>query len=506
MQLARNKKNVKTCLTNSFVGGSLADELDLGVLGHRIRHFRKERDLTLAKLGALIDRPVPYLSQLENGHIEPKIGLLHRIAEALGVGFGELVDPTAPTRRSALEIAIEQAQQDPRYQALALPYLNPTAKTPDDVLEHVVALWNAMPQKEGGRALRVEDKARLANTELRENIRGRNNYFAEIETVVGDALNAIHYPGSGPLSERHIIALANHFGFRVERARGMPTSARSVTDQQNRVIYIPVREEVDLRAARSVVLQTLGHYALNHAATGDFAEYLRQRVESNYFAAAALLPVEPAVDLLRRNFDLNDLSIEDLKESFYVSYEMAAHRFTSLATEHLGIPVHFLRCDPEGAVTKAYENDGIDYPTNDQGMVEGMRVSRHWGVRQAWQGSQSFVMHYQHTVTDGGEWWCATYIENASTNPYAISVGTTSQLSKHFRGGDTIRRLDARSQTNTVDPGLIERWESVAWPSAAQRSHVLTALPPSTRDFTPFPGIDLIDVYRFLDRQRPTSS
>ena len=343
----------------------------------------------------------------------------------------------------------------------------------------------------------------MANNEMRNEMRDRNNYFAEIEDVVGTALASIEYPGSGPVSERHIIDLAAHFGFRVERARGMPNSARSVTDQENRIIYIPLREELDLRAARSVVLQTLGHYALDHSATRDFGDYLRQRVESNYFAAAALIPEQPAIDLLQRSFDLNDLSIEDLKEAFYVSYEMAAHRFTNLATEHLGLPVHFLRCNPEGVVTKAYENDGIDYPATDEGTVEGMRVSRHWGVRQAWQASQSFVMHYQHTNTDAGSWWCATYIEDASSNPYAISVGTTSELASHFRGGDTIRELDARSSTNTADPELIGKWESVAWPSAAQRSHVLTALPPTSREFTPFPGVDLMDVYRFLDRQRP---
>ena len=49
---------------------------------------------------------------------------------------------------------------------------------------------------------------------------------------------------------------------------------------------------------------------------------------------------------------------------------------------------------------------------------------------------------------------------------------------------------------------LVREWEQVAWPSAAERSHVLSALPPSQRSFVPFPGIDLLDVYRFLDRQR----
>ncbi|RMH68127.1 MAG: hypothetical protein D6683_17245, partial [Actinomyces sp.] len=52
------------------------------------------------------------------------------------------------------------------------------------------------------------------------------------------------------------------------------------------------------------------------------------------------------------------------------------------------------------------------------------------------------------------------------------------------------------------DPRLVDEWEGVAWPSAAERSHVLSALPPASREFSPFPGIDLLDVYRFCERQR----
>jgi transcriptional regulator with XRE-family HTH domain len=480
----------------------MSKELDLGVLGHRIRHFRRRQKMTLSDLSAGVDKPVPYLSQLENGRIEPKIGLLNKLSETLDVSVTDLVEQTPPNRRAELELELGRAQEHPQYQALKLPFLKPNAKISDDVLEHLVALWNSVPASENGRSHRAEDKARLANAQLRREMREANNYFAEIERVVADALDSTDYQGPGPVSERHITELAAHFGFRVERARGMPSTARSVTDQRNRIIYIPLREEVELRAARSVVLQTLGHYALDHSATRDFGDYLRQRVESNYFAAAALIPEQPAVELLSRSFEQNDLSIEDLKEAFYVSYEMAAHRFTNLATKHLDIPVHFLRCNPDGVVSKAYENDGIDYPSDSDGTVEGMRVSRHWGVRQAWQASQSFMLHYQHTITDGGEWWCATYIEDASNNPYAVSIGTTSALAKHFRGGDTIRKLDASSSRTAPNPDLVNRWESVAWPSAAQRSHVLTALPPSSGEFSPFPGVDLVDVYRFLDRQR----
>ena len=84
-----------------------------------------------------------------------------------------------------------------------------------------------------------------------------------------------------------------------------------------------------------------------------------------------------------------------------------------------------------------------------------------------------------------------------------MSVGTTSELAAHFRGGDTIRKLNARSEITSGDPELIERWQDVAWPSAAQRNYALTALPSANGEFTPFPGIDIVDVYRFLERQRP---
>ncbi len=50
-------------------------------------------------------------------------------------------------------------------------------------------------------------------------------------------------------------------------------------------------------------------------------------------------------------------------------------------------------------------------------------------------------------------------------------------------------------------PELVARWADVAWPSAAERSHVLTGLNPAPRPFSPYPGVDLADVYRFLELQ-----
>ncbi|MEC8974578.1 MAG: ImmA/IrrE family metallo-endopeptidase, partial [Actinomycetota bacterium] len=181
----------------------------------------------------------------------------------------------------------------------------------------------------------------------------RNNHSQEIEELASGVLKAVKYPGSGPVSERILMDVCEHFGFRVRRAENIPHSTRSITDQREKVIYIPQRNDFSTRASRSVVLQTLGHYALKHEVADDIGKYLRQRVESNYFAGAILAPEKPAVKFLKSAYKSKDISVEDLQEIFYISYEMAGHRLTNLATRHLDITLHFLRSDDEGVVWKA---------------------------------------------------------------------------------------------------------------------------------------------------------
>ncbi len=484
----------------------MSDDLDLLVLGQRVRYARRRKGATLADLSELVGRPVPYLSQLENGKVEPKLGLIGDLAAALDTSTNVLLENTAPDRRSELEITVERAQADSRYVSLGLPHLKPSAKIADDVLEHIVTLWHALIEAEQpipADDLHVGQLARAANNALRSEMRQRDNYFADVETTAARALDAAGYSGSGPVSERILTELAAFCGFRIERVNHMPRSARSITDQRDKIIFIPDRGGLKIRQARSVVLQTLGHFALDHSDTTDFGEYLRQRIESNYFAAAVLAPEAPSVEFLREADAVSDISVEDLKEVFYISYEMAAHRFTNLATRHFDIPCHFLRTDREGVIDKAYQNDGIEFPTSSDEGHEGERVPRQWGSRQAWNATGSFLLHSQYTVTDNDEFFCTTYIETETDRtPHSITLGTPAHVAHRFRGSDTLRREYAREREIQPDPVLVEQWSDHAWPSAAERSHVLSALPPSKREFSPFPGIDLLDVYRFLERQR----
>src|SRR5215469_11787350 len=98
--------------------------LDLATFGQRLRHLRRARGLTLAELGKRVGRAPSALSLLENGRREPKLSLIESLAGALGVAAEELTRREAPSRRAQLEIALGQAQRDPVYAGLGLPYLH----------------------------------------------------------------------------------------------------------------------------------------------------------------------------------------------------------------------------------------------------------------------------------------------------------------------------------------------------------------------------------------------
>ena len=153
----------------------------------------------------------------------------------------------------------------------------------------------------------------------------------------------------------------------------------------------------------------------------DFGEFLRQRVEANYFAAAVLVPEQAAAKFLQEAKDARDMSVEDLRDVFSVSYEMAAHRFTNLATHHLDVPCHFVKNDEGGIIYKAYENDGVVFPADAAGAIEGQRMCRLWSGRQVFPAPDRFSPYYQYSDTPSGTYWCTALVDSGRERGFAIT-------------------------------------------------------------------------------------
>ncbi|MEU4237110.1 helix-turn-helix domain-containing protein [Actinoplanes sp. NPDC026619] len=472
--------------------------VDLVILGQRLRHLRKSKNMTLEQMSEAVGRAPSQLSMIENGKREPKLSVLQAIAAALGVPLQDLLRTEAPSRRAGLEIDLTHFQQESAYASLGLPVVRGGRRLPADALEALVGL-----HRELGRVLAEQsatpEVARKANAQLRVNMRERDNYFPEIEAAAATVLQSVRYT-TGPLSQRGILDIAASLGFSLHYVNDLPGSTRSVTDLKNRRIYLPQVASGKGHDPRAVVLQTLGHFVLGHNDPSDYGDFLRQRVQANYFAAALLMPEKFAADFLREAKADRALAIDDFRDAFGVSYETAAHRFTNLVTHHFGIPVHFTRVHENGIVYKAYENDGVRFPADVTGSIEGQLICRKWASRSIFHADDPYSSFYQFTDTSAGTYWCTVHIESTRSGEFSVTVGTPYEHARWFRGGDTTRRTVSRCP----DPDCcrrppadqVRRWSGGAWPSARVHSHLLAALPPGT-----FPGVDNQDVYDFLDRR-----
>ncbi len=470
---------------------------ELLTLGLRIRHHRAGAGLTLDELAAEIGCSASQLSLVENGKREPRLSLLQSIAQALRVDVADLLTPEPPSRRAALEIALDQAQRTSGYTALGLPVIRPGKAVPTDALEALVGLHTELARRIDA-AIATPEEARRANTELRGWMRERDNYLPDVEEAALDALRWGGYT-SGALTHRSVARIAEHFGFTLLHVDDLPHSTRTVTDLANGRIYLPPASIPGGHGLRSLALQAIGHRVLGHDTPRGYADFLRQRLEISYFASACLLPRDAAVAFLADAKKAKDLAVEDFRDAFGVTHETAALRMTNLMTSHLDLRVHFLRAGDDGALYRGFENDGMAFPVDSTGAIEGQLICRQWPARVAFTRRDRTTEYHQYTDTPGGTYWSSTQTGTTATGSFAISFGVPFASAKWFRGRETTTRTSSRCPDPACcrrpDAELAGYWSQHSWPSATVHAHVLAPLPSGT-----FPGVDDSEVYAFLER------
>ncbi len=474
---------------------------DANTFGHRLRHYRRRRGLTLDELGALIGRPAPYLSMVENGKKEPRISQISALAAALDVTLEDLLAPEAPNRRAELEIELERAQTT--LPDLGLPYLRSSARLSDEVLAHLVGLYRRL--SEGARPNPVTaGEVRRVNGEMTKELRNVGGYLEDIEKAAITALGKSGYPGSGPVSSRNLIDLSGALGFEIRSVEDVPTSLRSITDLKNKVIYIAQRNELRTRQARKAILQTLAGFVLDHTEPATYDLFLRHRRETAYFASAVLIPEGAAIPFLADAKQKRDLSVEDLREVFYVSYETAAHRMANLATRRLEFRSHLVVSDEEGIALKAYENDAVPFPRDDDGGVEAQRLCREWAARAVFGSSDRFALHYQYTDTPVGSFFCSTYLE-PEPGSHAVTFGVAFDDARFFRGRDTENRRVSgcpdQPCCRTPVGAVAGQWSGRVRASARAHARIVGLLSPD-----PYPSIDLTEIYEIVEKYQPKTA
>ena len=469
---------------------------DLSYVGRRIRHFRAARGLTLAELGEQVGVVPSQLSLIENGRREPRLTLLSALAKALGVSVAELIEATPPSGRDALEVELERAQRSTAYQELGLPTLRPSRSLPDDALSALVGLHRELDRR-SREAIATPEEARRANTSQRLRMQERDDYLPDIEEI-GSADVAAAGHVSGALTHRTVGVMAEKLGLEIVHVDDLPHSARCVLDLENGRIFIPPASIPGGHGLRSLALQAMAHVRLGHEAPTDYEDFLRQRQEASYYAAACLMPQQATVAFLKRARDERDIAIEDLRDAFGVTHEAAALRFSNLATSQLGMRLHVLRVDGDGSVVKAYENDGLPLPVDVTGSTEGQLVCRHWSARRAFARRSRTTEYYQYTDTPAGTFFESTQTGSTGAEEFSITFGVPFDESKWFRGRESRERAVSRcpdaSCCRRPDAAVASRWDGKAWASPRVHAHIFSPLPQGT-----YPGVDDRELYAFLE-------
>jgi len=470
---------------------------DLVTLGQRIRHFRTAAGLTLDEVGERVGAAPSQLSLIENGRREPRLGLLTAIAEGIGVPLPTLLEERPPSERAALEIELDRAQRGPLYASLGLPPIRVSKAMSDDTLRAIVGLHRELDRR-ARQAIATPEEARRANTELRIRMREKNNHLPEIDEVAQRLVDESGHT-TGALTHRTVANMAQSLGFQIVHVGDLPHNARSVTDYESGRIYLPPASIPGGHGLRALALQAIAHRVLGHEAPSTYADFLQQRLEINYFAAAVLMPRRQAVEFLRRAKEARNIAVEDFRDAFGVTHEAAALRFTNLLTSHLGLELHFLRVGGDGAVQKAYENDGLALPVDVTGSTEGQFVCRHWAARTAFSRVNRTTEFYQYTDTPEGTFFESAQTGTTESDEFSITVGVPFEHSRWFRGRDTtIRRRSTcpdEACCKRPDAKLAQRWDGKAWSSARLHAQILNPLPQGT-----FPGVDDRELYEFLER------
>ena len=157
---------------------------------------------------------------------------------------------------------------------------------------------------------------------------------------------------------------------------------------------------------------------------------------ANYFAGALLLPYgEFFAEVQRTRYD-----VAKLVALFGSSWEAVAHRMCNLGDPRRpGVPLHFLRVDAAGNISKRYSASGMRFP-------HGHGSCPKWAVHAAFMTPALITKQYSQ-MPDGTTYFCfAKVISQPQAGSlvrgvnYAIGLGTGADNARHMVYADELSR------------------------------------------------------------------
>ncbi|MHA6299578.1 helix-turn-helix domain-containing protein [Devosia sp. CAU 1758] len=423
-------------------------------IGGRIKRLRRQRHLNQADLAQSLGISASYLNLIEHNRRKVTVPLLFSIAGYFGVEPGELVDSDEGRLVGDLMEAFGDdifADSDvTNLEIRDLAQANPAAARA--VLKlydryRLVASGAPAPKTEG-----ETEPFHMATDAISDFLQASSNHFPALEDAAGRVRADID--NSGDSFDAAIRTyLFNVFGLEV-RLASLPHGIARQLDAARR--HLLVSDLLPAESANFLLAQQIGQMAADAEMAaiieesdlpeGD-APALARNVLSAYFAAALIMPYAPFLKACRDyRYD-----IERLGRRFGASFEQVCHRMTTLQRKGAsGIPLHLVRTDIAGNISKRFSLSGIHIP-------------RHSGACPRWNIYAAFLAPERINVQvsqmpDGQKFFCIArtitkgdYRYNAPRRYLSVGLGCAIHHAKELIYSDGI---DLSSDQQVVPIGV----------------------------------------------------
>ncbi len=343
------------------------------MFGTRVRALRRREKMTQAQLAERLGISASYLNLIENNRRPLTANLLLKLAEQFQLDLTAF----APSDEARILADLREVFADPMFDSAPvtgadlreLAVTSPTAARA--VLKLYQGYCTARQSAESlAESVSVHGTSNVLTAadpteEVNDLLQRHSNYFPEIEAAA-EALwdeAGLHFDDVwGGLIDylrkrrgievRVVRADQGKTMRRYDAKRGLITLSEVLPPRTRR---FQLAHQAGLITC-SDVIESLGlHAEIDNEETRS----LIRVALANYFAAAVLMPYQPFYESAERG----RYDIELLAHRYRASFEQVCHRLTTLRRPGAtGIPMHFIRIDIAGNISKRFSGSGIRMP------------------------------------------------------------------------------------------------------------------------------------------------
>ena len=449
-------------------------------MGQRLRELRLDRGHSQADFARRLGISPAYLNLMEKGRRTLQLPLLWKALDLLNVEPEPFISSLGEQR---VEESLAQLLDEPLLRSLNLDRddvrsLSAEPRTVSTIttlfnlykntrsqLDHLTQL---MSKREADRERGSEDSTLRFDysplDEVTDFLQANKNYFPDLEEA-GARLRRDFKLERRVLSDQLTRVLEKRLGVRVVASEGrLPSSVVRQYDSEAGTLMMSSeltesRRKFDL--AHVAGLRVLDDLGLHAAITKSFEPRHPETPKlvkihlANYFAGAMLMPYgDFFAEVQKTRYD-----VDRLAGLFEMSYEAAAHRITNLSDpKRRGVPMHFMRVDIGGNISKRYSATGLRFPSN-------LGSCSKWVAHTAFL-TPSVISKQFSLMPDETAYFCFAKIVTSPIQGslvkgtvYSIGLGTHAEDAHHLAYADDHPRwLPERAHKIAVPVGVTCRF------------------------------------------------